>query len=231
MPVYLIPEYPIIFPHPKMANEHGILGVGGDLNPERLLLAYQFGIFPWYTEGDPITWWSPSPRFVLKPDEVKVAKSMRSYLNQEKFEITLDRNFRDVISNCKTTPRKGQHGTWITLAMRSAFIKLHELGFAHSLEVWSGERLVGGLYGVSLGRMFFGESMFSKENNASKFGFIKLCQLLEEHNFYLIDCQQETEHLRSLGAHNMDGGDFFEIIKQNCLADTIRGNWGKIFSI
>ena len=168
MPVFWLSENDLSFPPPDLANEDGILAVGGDLSVERLLIAYNNGLFPWYNPEDPILWWSPDPRFVLFPEELKIAKSMRSYFNQKKFEVTFDRDFLQVITNCKNRERKGQSGgTWISQDMIDAYYRLHKKGFAHSVEVWRDEELVGGLYGVSLGKIFFGESMFTKENNAS----------------------------------------------------------------
>ncbi|MEK7256332.1 MAG: leucyl/phenylalanyl-tRNA--protein transferase, partial [Bacteroidota bacterium] len=218
-----------LFPPPEMAGEEGILAAGGDLSPERLLVAYSQGIFPWFNPDDPILWWSPDPRFVLFPNELKVARSMRPYFNQRKFEVSFDRNFRQVMQECQQ-PRPSQwgSGTWITENMLEAYTRLHKLGFAHSVEVWQGGELVGGLYGVSLGKVFFGESMFAKASNASKFGFISLVKKLEERGFWLIDCQQETEHLGSLGARAISRAAFLEILERNEKEETLRGDWGKL---
>lgn len=213
-----------------MADPGGILAFGGDLSPERLLLAYQIGIFPWYNEEDPILWWSPDPRFVLFPNELKVSKSMRPYFNQKKFELTCDQAFEEVIRDCQA-PRDGQHfGTWITEDMVNAYNRLHELGYAHSIEVWQNGEMVGGLYGIALGKCFFGESMFSKVSNASKFGFIILTQKLEKLGFWLIDCQQQTGHLESLGARAIPRRDFLEILKKNEQEVTFKGKWLQLFS-
>lgn len=213
-----------------MADPGGILAFGGDLSPERLLLAYQMGIFPWYNEEDPILWWSPDPRFVLFPNELKVSKSMRPYFNQKKFELTCDQAFEEVIRDCQA-PRDGQHfGTWITEDMVNAYNRLHELGYAHSVEVWQNGEMVGGLYGIALGKCFFGESMFSKVSNASKFGFIILTQKLEKLGFWLIDCQQQTGHLESLGARAIPRRDFLEILKKNEQEVTFKGKWLQLFS-
>ena len=229
MPVFLLSQDHIGFPDPKLANEDGLLAVGGELTSEWLLLAYRMGIFPWFNEKDPILWWSPDPRFVLFPDELKVAKSMRPYFNQRKFDITLDRDFRTVIKNCRGLRRKGQRGgTWITPEMLEAYCKLHEQGYAHSVEVWDGGELVGGLYGIALGKIFFGESMFTKVSNASKFGFISLVLLLKKHGFRLIDCQQETRHLESLGARNLSRREFLEYLENNIGEPTLLGNWGDL---
>ena len=161
MPIFWLSDHDINFPNPELANEDGILAIGGDLSAERLLLAYSMGLFPWFNPQDPILWWSPDPRFILFPDELKIAKSMRSYFNQRKFEVSFDRDFEKVIRNCKNQRRKGQTGgTWLSEDMIEAYCNLHEQGFAHSVEVWKGKELVGGLYGVSLGKIFFGESMF-----------------------------------------------------------------------
>ncbi len=227
MPIYLLSEDEISFPHPSLATEDGILAVGGDLSAERLILAYQYGIFPWYNQGDPILWWSPDPRFVLYPEELKVSKSMRPYFNQNKFECSVDTNFEAVIQNCQQNKRGNQAGagTWITKEMQDAYIELHKLGIAHSIEVWQNKELVGGLYGLSLGKCFFGESMFTKVNNASKFGFIYLVQKLKEKGFWLIDCQQETQHLASLGAKAIPRFQFLALLKKNEEEESNIGTW------
>lgn len=226
MPVFWLSERELSFPHPELANEDGIVAVGGDLSVERLLLAYQNGLFPWFNPGDPILWWSPDPRFVLFPAELKIAKSMRSYFNQRKFEVTFDAQFEEVITACQSQSRKGQDGgTWISDDMVAAYTCLHKAGYAHSVEVRKAGELVGGLYGVSLGRVFFGESMFSKVANASKFGFITLVRVLEDRDFQLIDCQQETRHLQSLGAKMIRRSAFLQIMEQNKNAPTLRGSW------
>lgn len=231
MPVFLLSEDEIAFPHPEMADHNGILAVGGDLSPERLLTAYTWGIFPWFNEGEPIIWWSPDPRFVLFPDELKVSKSMRPYFNQKKFTVTLDTHFEEVMRGCQTTPRQWQFGgTWITEDMVAAYVRLHELGYAHSVEVWKEEELVGGLYGVALGKVFFGESMFARETNASKFGFITIVKKLQEQGFQLIDCQQETNHLRSLGARAIDRKEFLAILQKNQAEETLVGSWAGWFN-
>jgi len=229
LPVYYIPEDFIIFPHPLLASEDGILGIGGDLVPERLLLAYQFGIFPWYSNEDPIMWWSPNPRFVIYPQEVIISKSMRPYFNQNKFKLTADNSFEKVIRLCQNVNRPGQDGTWITEKMLSAYLKLHKMGYAHSLEVWQNEKLVGGLYGISLGKVFFGESMFALENNASKFAFISLCKKLEELEFWIIDGQQPNPHLKSLGGRPLESKKFHALLKENCFEETVLGSWSYLF--
>jgi leucyl/phenylalanyl-tRNA--protein transferase len=231
MPIYLLSEDELQFPHPSLTSENGILAVGGDLSAERLILAYQYGIFPWFNEGDPILWWSPDPRFVLFPEELKVSRSMRPYFNQKKFGCTIDRDFGAVIRHCQQNRRGRQAGmgTWITEEMLEAYIRLHELGFAHSVEVWKGDELVGGLYGLAFGKCFFGESMFTKVSNASKFGFINLVRYLEERGFWLIDCQQETRHLASLGARSISREKFLSILEKNREEDGEIGKWDHVF--
>lgn len=226
MPVFWLSENDLSFPPPELANEDGILAVGGDLSVDRLLIAYNNGLFPWYNPEDPILWWSPDPRFVLFPKELKIAKSMRSYFNQKKFEVTFDHDFRQVITNCKNRERKGQGGgTWISQDMIQAYCRLHEAGYAHSVEIWKEEKLVGGLYGVSLGKIFFGESMFTKESNASKVGFIILVKFLQSKGFDLIDCQQETRHLKSLGGRNISRTDFLKVVYNNQDLPINEGSW------
>jgi len=226
MPIYLLGES-TIFPAAENANREGIVAVGGDLSPERVLNAYAGGIFPWYSDGDPILWWSPSPRMVLLPGELHVSKSMRKLLQKEPpwFQWTVDRHFREVIENCRTAPRKGQAGTWITNEMREAYICLHQLGFGHSLEVWQGKELVGGIYGLSLGKCFFGESMFSKVRNASKFAFITLAQQLLKMEFLMLDCQVPSGHLRTLGAREIPRDEFLGLLKQGLQSRTLVGKW------
>ncbi|GLB52637.1 leucyl/phenylalanyl-tRNA--protein transferase [Neptunitalea chrysea] len=188
------------FPHPEEASAEGIVAVGGDLSTERLLLAYRLGIFPWFDEEQPILWWSPDPRMVLFPDDLKVSKSMRKVIRDGHFKVTFNTCFREVIINCAGVKREDEYGTWITNDMVDAYCKLHEEGVAKSVEVWLDGALVGGLYGIDLGTIFCGESMFSKVSNASKFGFIQLVQKLKAENYSLIDCQVYTDHLASLGA-------------------------------
>ena len=187
----------LIFPDSALAEPDGLLAVGGDLSTERLNLAYENGIFPWYSDNEPILWYSPHKRFVLFPNELKISKSMRQVLNANKFEVTVDQDFAAVIKACANVPREGQSGTWITSDMENAYLKLHQQGRAHSVEVWQNGQLAGGLYGVALTRIFCGESMFSHVSNASKVALIALCR---QKNYELIDCQMPTEHLESLGA-------------------------------
>jgi leucyl/phenylalanyl-tRNA--protein transferase len=208
---YLSPD--LFFPPVDQANRDGILAIGGDLSPERLLLAYKSGIFPWFEDGEPIMWWSPNPRMVLFLDELIISKSMRNILNRNIFTVTFNENFRDVISNCQNIERDGQNGTWITNDMIEAYCKMHELGIAKSVEVWQDEVLVGGLYGIDLGHIFCGESMFSKVSNASKVAFIALVNQLKAANHKLLDCQVYNPHLESLGCREIDRIDFMEILK------------------
>jgi leucyl/phenylalanyl-tRNA--protein transferase len=208
---YLTKE--LSFPPVSQTNSTGILALGGDLSPERLQLAYKSGIFPWFEDGEPITWWSPNPRMVLFLDELIVSKSMRNILNRNIFTFTFNQNFRDVISNCQNIKRDGQNGTWITNDMIEAYCKLNELGIAKSVEVWQNEKLVGGLYGIDLGHVFCGESMFSLVSNASKVAFIALVNELKKANYKLLDCQVYNPHLESLGCREIDRTDFMEILK------------------
>jgi len=203
----------LVFPDVEQANEEGLLAVGGDLSPERLLLAYQNGIFPWFNEDSLILWWSPDPRMVLFPRNIKISKSMRKVLRDQRFRLTTNTCFETVMEHCSTVKREGQDGTWITDEMRKAYLSLHDLGFAKSYEVWEDDNLVGGLYGVDLGTIFCGESMFSLKDNASKFAFIKLAVELEEKNYQLIDCQLYTEHLASLGAVEIPRREFIQFLK------------------
>jgi leucyl/phenylalanyl-tRNA---protein transferase len=207
-------EKELYFPPVHLSEPDGLLAIGGDLSTERLLVAYQNGIFPWY-EGEHILWWCPDPRFVLFPDELKVSKSMQALLKKDVFEFTINKAFKDIIHHCKQTKRPGQAGTWITDEVEKAYFKMHKLGYAHSAETWKDGKLVGGLYGIKLGKIFFGESMFSKETNASKFAFVKYLQQLKEEGIELIDCQVYTEHLESLGARMITREIFLELLKKN----------------
>lgn len=202
-----------VFPPVEMAEPDGLLAIGGDLSTMRLLMAYRKGIFPWY-EGNTILWWCPDPRFVLFPEELKVSKSMKQVLKNQPFRFTTNLAFREVINNCKTISRAGQTSTWITPDVKEAYIRLHELGFAHSAETWDGEQLVGGLYGIRIGNIFFGESMFSKQSNASKYAFINYVQELKAGHVHLIDCQVYTEHLESLGARMIPRKEFIGLIEK-----------------
>lgn len=204
----------LYFPAVETASPEGILAFGGDLSPERLLLAYWSGIFPWFEAGEPILWWSPNPRMVLFLDELKVSKSMRNILNRAVFKVTFNQDFRAVISNCRNIKRDGQNGTWITNEMIEAYCKLYELGIAKSVEVWKDNKLVGGLYGIDLGHVFCGESMFSLVSNASKVAFISLVNQLKSENYQVLDCQVYNEHLESLGCREINRDDFIKIIKR-----------------
>ena len=213
MPLFAL-DKELIFPPVNLAEPDGLLAVGGDLSAKRLLLAYRSGIFPWY-EGEHILWWCPDPRFILFPDELKISKSLKPLLNKNHFEFTINKAFTQVINNCKTISRRNQESTWITDAVKEAFINLHQLGFAHSAEVWKDNELVGGLYGVRLGNVFFGESMFSKQSNASRYAFIKYVQFLKNENVTLIDCQVYTDYLESMGAKMIPRERFIELLEKN----------------
>ncbi len=202
------------FPPVTMAKEDGLLAVGGDLSTERLLLAYQQGIFPWYNEGELIQWWCPNPRFVLIPQNLKVSKSMQTILNNGRYRFTFNKAFEKVITLCKTILRKEQEGTWIQQEIVDAYTMLHKLGYAHSAETWKDGELVGGLYGIRMGNIFFGESMFSKESNASKFAFVKYVQQLQANGVVLVDCQVYTKHLETLGAAMISRENFCEILSR-----------------
>ena len=202
----------LIFPNVSQTHSSGIIALGGDLSIERLQLAYKSGIFPWFEDGEPITWWSPNPRMVLFLDELIVSKSMRNILNRNSFKVTFNENFRAVISNCQKIKRDGQNGTWITNDMIEAYCKLHEVGVAKSVEVWLEGELVGGLYGVDLGHVFCGESMFSKVSNASKMAFIALVRHLQKENYKLLDCQVYNEHLESLGCREIEREEFMKFL-------------------
>lgn len=203
----------LVFPAVTEADQDGFLAIGGDLTPERLLLAYKSGIFPWFEDGDPILWWSPNPRMVLFFEDLVVSKSMRNILNRNTFKVTFNQDFREVISNCQKIKRDGQKGTWITNDMIEAYCKLNELGIAKSVEVWQDDEIVGGLYGVDLGTIFCGESMFSKVANASKVAFIHWSQHLKANNYKLLDCQIYNPHLESLGCREIARDQFIEILK------------------
>ncbi|CAM2866328.1 leucyl/phenylalanyl-tRNA--protein transferase [Flavobacterium succinicans] len=203
----------LFFPPVSEANADGILAIGGDLSPERLQLAYSSGIFPWFEDDQPIIWWSPDPRMVLFLEDLVVSKSMRNILNRNLFKVTFNQDFRSVISYCQQVKRDGQSGTWITNDMIEAYCKLHELGKATSVEVWQDDQLVGGLYGVDLGHVFCGESMFSLVSNASKVAFITLVNHLKAKNYRLLDCQVYNDHLASLGCVEIERADFMSILK------------------
>ena len=206
---YQLSDTEIWFPKPGLADEDGLLAVGGDLSPERLMLAYQNGIFPWYSDDTPILWYSPHQRFVLFPNKLKVSSSMRKVLKHGQFNITFDQAFSDVIQSCAHISRDGDLGTWITSDMQKAYILLHKFGYAHSIEVWENDTLVGGLYGVIVNNVFSGESMFSKVSNASKVALTWLCK---NKAFLIIDCQVHTNHLESLGAEFISRSEYLELL-------------------
>lgn len=224
MTIFLLSDK-IAFPPQHLAEKEGLLAIGGDLSEKRLLLAYQMGIFPWYSEGEPIMWWSPDPRFVLYPSEFIVSRSLKKTIKKEKFTIRIDTAFEAVIRACAAISRKKQDGTWLVEDMITAYQSLHNSGFAHSFEAWLGNSLVGGLYGVSLGRCFFGESMFSHESNASKVALAYLVEFLVNRSFDLIDCQVTTEHLTSLGAREIPRKQFLRELTTALKPPTLRGRW------
>ena len=224
MTVYYLGNEPI-FPPVEESDPDGILAVGGDLSPRRLIEAYTHGIFPWYSSNTPIIWWSPDPRFVIYPSEVKVSKSMHQVLKRKIFDIRFDTSFREVITAC-SGKRKHEKGTWIVPEMIEAYVNLHKSGLAHSIEAWHEDKLAGGLYGVSIGGIFFGESMFSRENNASKAAFIVLASNLQRLGFDLIDSQVHTNHMESLGALEIERSLFLKIVTESVKRETISGNWG-----
>lgn len=203
----------LVFPPVDSANVEGLLAVGGDLSPERLLLAYQSGIFPWFDNDSIILWWSPDPRMIIYPNEIKISKSMRKVIRDNKFTLTVNTCFKEVLEHCSSVPRAGQDGTWITEEMKNAYIELHKRGIATSYEVWEKDKLVGGLYGVDLGHIFCGESMFSLTSNASKFAFIKLAQELQAKEYNIIDCQLHTDHLERMGAKEISRKEFVKFLK------------------
>jgi leucyl/phenylalanyl-tRNA--protein transferase len=216
---------PTRFPPVETADEDGILAVGGDLKPERLVEAYRRGIFPWYSEGLPILWHCPDPRFVLEPKTLHVPRSLRKMMRRGTYEVRLDTDFEDVIDGCAKTRRPGQRGTWITRDMRKAYIRLHALGLAHSAEAWAGGELMGGLYGVSLGHVFYGESMFARADDASKVAFVTLVEWMRGWGVALVDCQQETAHLARFGAQPWPRARFTAALEQLTQAPTRQGRW------
>ena len=224
MPIYQLGEE-IAFPHPSLATPEGLLAVGGDLRPQRLILAYSHGIFPWYSEGRPILWWCPSPRLVLYPAQLHVGRSLRKTLRRRPYRITIDTAFEQVMGSCAVTKRPDQDGTWITDDMKAAYVRLHEMGIAHSVEAWDDDTLVGGVYGLSLGSAFFGESMFAHRPDASKVAFVYLVRQLEAWDFDIIDCQVVTEHLVRFGAHEMELEPFLDTLERATARPTRRGPW------
>ena len=207
-----------------LSEPNGLLAAGGDLSPQRLLAAYRQGIFPWYSAGEPILWWSPDPRMVLFPAKLKISRSLTKTLRNKPYTTTLDSAFRSVIAHCAATPRQFQQGTWITPEMQHAYLRLHELGYAHSVEVWMDDKLAGGLYGMALGQVFFGESMFSLRTDASKIALAHLCAHLHRLGFGIIDCQMETDHLASLGASPIPRDEFVAWLRRATTPDLF-GKW------
>ena len=224
MPVFLLSD-DIEFPPPELASREGLLAVGGDLCQERLIEAYSMGIFPWFSEAEPIMWWSPDPRLVLYPDELRVSRSLQKTIKKGLFQLTMDQSFDQVITACAGVRRKHGKGTWIVPDMINAYCQLHVSGYAHSVEAWQNDELVGGLYGVSLGKCFFGESMFTHVDNASKVAFVALVEHLRTLSFDLIDCQVTTEHLISFGAREIQRGVFLDQLKETLAKPTLKGKW------
>ena len=217
--------YSYTFPDPRYASDEGLLAYGGDLSVPRLLTAYRKGIFPWYSEGDPILWWSPNPRLLLYPGDFIVRKSFRRVLRNKGFEVRFDRRFAEVIAHCARVPRKGQKGSWILPEIEEAYTRLHEEGFAHSIEVYSDDKLVGGLYGLAMGKAFFGESMFSLVSDASKVAFKALSDVLAERGYDFIDCQMRTEHMVGLGAQTVPRERYLEELEEALQKPSDLGSW------
>lgn len=224
MPVYLLPDE-LVFPSPQLARKEGLLAVGGDLSQERLLLAYRMGIFPWYSEDEPIMWWSPDPRLVLYPSELRISRSLQKTVKKQIFKLTVDEAFESVINACAHSRTKADEGTWIVEEMIAAYCRLHESGLAHSVEAWQDGKLVGGLYGVSLGKCFFGESMFTHISNASKVALVALVQHLQALEFHFIDCQISTPHLLSFGAREIPRTRFLKELEQALKSPTLKSKW------
>jgi len=224
MPVFELTER-IAFPPPRFAQKEGLLAMGGDLSGNRLLLAYKMGIFPWYSHDDPILWWSPNPRMVLYPDELQVSQSLKKVIKKHQFHITMDTVFAEVIRSCAQVRLEQDEGTWLSEEMIDAYCNLHRLGFAHSVEAWHEGKLAGGLYGVSLGKAFFGESMFTRVSNASKAAFVTFVEYLKKQMFHLIDCQVKTAHLRRFGAREISRSLFLEQLEKAVQCPTNVGRW------
>jgi len=225
---YLIPplsKYSYSFPNPRFASDEGLLAYGGDLSSSRLLSAYRHGIFPWYNEGDPILWWSPNPRLLLYPEKFRVRKSFRRVLRSQKYVVRFDEAFSDVIAHCASVPRAGQDHTWIVAPMREAYIRLHEEGFAHSVEVYQEGKLVGGLYGLAMGKVFFGESMFSLVSDASKVAFKALSDVLGLRGYDFIDCQMKTDHMVGLGAEVVEREKYLDALEKALEKPSDLGSW------
>ena len=225
--VYIFPlsKYDVNFPNPRDASDEGLLAYGGDLSSNRLLSAYKQGIFPWYAEDDPILWWSPNPRLLLYPDAFKLRKSFKRVLRSGKFSVTFDRHFEEVIGYCANVPREGQESSWIVSEIQEAYIRLHQEGFAHSVEVHLDGKLVGGLYGLAIGRAFFGESMFSLVSDASKVAFKALSDVLGSRGYDFIDCQMKTDHMVGLGAKEVSRDTFLDALETTIEKKTDFGQW------
>jgi len=224
MPVFRLPQEHF-FPPPSLSESNGLLAIGGDLHPQRLILAYMSGVFPWYSEGQPILWFSPDPRYVLDPKRFHVGRSLKKKLKKNEFRVTLDSAFEDVIDNCAKKKRPMQYGTWITADMRQAYLTLHEMGYAHSVEVWREGMLVGGLYGVNVGNLFSGESMFAHQSDASKIGFVWLMSQMMSWGIELCDCQVYTDHLKRFGAENIPRDQYLRGIVELVRRDRPPGKW------
>ncbi len=226
MPVFRLNEN-IIFPRPSLAEENGLLAIGGDLRPERLISAYRLGIFPWYSEGDPILWWFTSPRLVIYPQEFKIPKRLARYMRKPLYHVTMDTDFEQVIEKCASVRTSNEDETWITDEIKSAYLQLHNLGYAHSVECWHGNRLAGGLYGVALDRVFFGESMFTLMSNGSKIALASLVIHLKKSNFGLIDCQMTSDHLLQYGAREIGGRVFRNKLEKFIQTTSPGGTWNE----
>ena len=214
-----------IFPNPRYSADEGLLAFGGDLSPNRILTAYRKGIFPWFNQDDPILWWSPNPRMVLYPNDFKINKSFRRFLRQDRYKVKFDSSFEEVINYCGSVNRVGQNGTWLIDDMKNAYIELFKMGFAHSVEVYEDDILVGGLYGLSMGRVFFGESMFSLKSNASKVGFKALSDVLNEREYDFIDCQVKNDYLAQMGAKNISRDKFLDELEESLTRPSNLGSW------
>jgi leucyl/phenylalanyl-tRNA--protein transferase len=223
--IYSLDQKHIDFPDPQHAQRDGLIAFGGDLSPKRLLSAYSQGIFPWYNPGEPILWWSPDPRFILFPQKLHISKSLSKSIRKENYQITMDKDFSSVIQECAALRIENNTGTWITNNMMQAYIKLYEMGFAHSVEIWMDDALAGGLYGISLGRMFSGESMFHRKTNASKIALAALVDFARSYQFDFIDCQVQTGHLKSLGAENIPRTHFLELLNKSLKKQHLQGRW------
>ena len=224
MPVFVLSKK-ISFPPQSFAEGNGLIAIGGDLSPERLIASYRMGIFPWYSDGDPILWWTPDPRLVLFPKELHTPRSLEKVIRKNYFDVTVDHDFKSVIQSCSDVHKEKNKGTWIVKEMIEAYVKLHQMGYAHSIETWRHGRLVGGLYGVSMGKCFFGESMFSTESDASKVALVYLVRVLLEHSFELIDCQMTTRHLARFGAREIQRAEFIRRLNSALDSDQPPQSW------